>query len=449
MSKFLIRYFALLGGGVVLLMALLCAGILWQFDLMEAMPWLLIGVIAVGILLGIAAVLCSRTATKSIAATVNALPFDGKAEESIYSELLPLMHRIAELHHRMEEQRYDLSDQRERLQILMENMREGLILTDSTGEILTYNSAALHLLGKDSHMVHPPHSVYALNDSAVFHEIVSEALGGEHGETVVYSGDLACQLIANPVANPAADVHETGGVVLVLLDITEREKRDALRREFTSNVSHELKTPLTSIYGIADMLATGLVKSEDVSGFSRRIRDESSRMITLIEDIIRLSRLDDDSFSEEVVMIDLYQTANAVLMQLQPTAEEKHLTMTLRGSSVTMRGVAVIVEEMLYNLCDNAIKYNIEEGSVKMTVKQTPHHAIFTVTDTGIGVSPADCERIFERFYRVDKSHSRQIGGTGLGLSIVKHGAAFHNAKIEMKSQLGKGTKISLLFPRE
>ena len=148
-------------------------------------------------------------------------------------------------------------------------------------------------------------------------------------------------------------------------------------------------------------------------------------------------------------MIDLYQTANAVLMQLQPTAEEKHLTMTLRGSSVTMRGVAVIVEEMLYNLCDNAIKYNIEEGSVKMTVKQTPHHAIFTVTDTGIGVSPADCERIFERFYRVDKSHSRQIGGTGLGLSIVKHGAAFHNAKIEMKSQLGKGTKISLLFPRE
>lgn len=358
-------------------------------------------------------------------------------------KIYALEQRISELEFELKRKDVHLNEQHERFQVLTENMREGLILIGESGKILTYNSAALQLLGVDA----PADSdtVYRLNESIAFRETVSNAEKGIHGETIIYIGETVCQLIANPVANGSLK----RGAVLVLLDITEREKRDALRREFTSNVSHELKTPLTSIYGIADMLESGMVRSEDISGFSRRIRTESARMIALIEDIIRLSRLDDESFSEETVPLDLYDVAAAVLVQLENPAAEREIQLSLEGNPLYINGVPVIVEEMIYNLCDNAIKYNVQGGSVKITVGQKDQFAMVSVTDTGIGIAQADRERIFERFYRVDKSHSRQIGGTGLGLSIVKHGAAFHNAKIELDSQLSKGTTISLLFPLE
>lgn len=359
------------------------------------------------------------------------------------AEYHALQEQVTALQAELKRKQARLDEQHERFQVLTENMREGLILIGESGKILTYNSAALQLLGVDAPA--DGATVYQLNESLAFRETVSNAEKGIHGETVIYIGETVCQLIANPVANDSLK----SGAVLVLFDITEREKRDALRREFTSNVSHELKTPLTSIYGIADMLESGMVKAEDITGFSRRIRTESARMIALIEDIIRLSRLDDESFSEETVPLDIYDVAAAVLVQLENPAAERNVGLSLKGEPLYIQGVPVIVEEMIYNLCDNAIKYNVQGGSVTITVTQKAHFAVVSVADTGIGIAQADRERIFERFYRVDKSHSRQIGGTGLGLSIVKHGAAFHNAQIELESQLGKGTTISLLFPIE
>lgn len=352
-----------------------------------------------------------------------------------------LLTKIAVLEEQVAKQQEALRAEHERFQILTENMREGLILIGDSGVILSCNTAALELLGIEAPS--ETATVYELNQTFAFRDTVRNAVNGVHGETTLYLGETVCQLIANPITNGSMK----SGAVLVLMDITEREKRDALRREFTSNVSHELKTPLTSIYGIADMLESGMVKPEDISGFSRRIRSESARMIALIEDIIRLSRLDDESFSEETVPIDLYDVASAVKVQLENTAAEHQISLSMTGESVYVRGVPVIVEEMIYNLCDNAIKYNVVGGSVRIAVKDTHKNAVISVSDTGIGIAQADRERIFERFYRVDKSHSRQIGGTGLGLSIVKHGAAFHNAKIVLDSTLGKGTTIFLFFP--
>lgn len=383
---------------------------------------------------------------RRLAEPLNKLYFEQALQQCPYPELQPMMQRMAKLHRSMVAQRADLSDERNRLYVLVENMREGLVLTDADGRILVYNNAALQLLGTPQNAT-PPLTLSELSSSSEFQALMRSVLQGNSGEIILYADDIACQLFASPVRTSVQENALPDGVVLILLDVSEREKRDTLRREFTSNVSHELKTPLTSIYGIADMLATGMVKSEDVSGFAVRIRDESSRMIALIEDIIRLSQLDDESFSAELVPIDLYHVAGSVLLQLRPAAEQRHISITLHGGSAPIMGVPVIVEEMLYNLCDNAIKYNVDSGSVELSVRYIGQHSVFTVSDTGIGIPAADLDRIFERFYRVDKSHSRQIGGTGLGLSIVKHGAAFHNAVIDLHSTPHKGTEITLRFP--
>ena len=398
--------------------------------------------IVTGLLLLIPLYIISDRFSHRVTAELKTLKLDSKQAISDYPELRPVARQIMSFRMQMEAQKNELEGQQEQLKVLTDNMQEGLLLVSATGRVLSHNHAALQLLDKES--FGGDFDVFQLNDGAVFHGLVNNALNGVRGSAVINVNDTACQLLANPVTRGSMMT----GAVLVLLDVTEREKRDALRREFTSNVSHELKTPLTSIYGIADMMESGMVKTEDISGFARRIRDESARMIALIEDIIRLSRLDDDSFAEEVLPIDLCEIAESVRSQLMPQAEKKGIEMTLEGDSAPLQGVPVIVEEMLYNLCDNAIKYNKEKGSVRMKVTCTEQSAIFTVTDTGIGIPQADRERIFERFYRVDKSHSKQIGGTGLGLSIVKHGAMFHNAKIELDSQLGSGTTITLFFPR-
>lgn len=397
----------------------------------------------VGIVLVVPLYMISDKFANSIALQLKRMRLDSKATLQQYPELKPLARQVASLKAQIDTQMNELTGQQEQLKILTDNMQEGLLLVSAAGRVLSYNHAALQLLGKedagDEYV-----SVYDLSSEKKYRGLVKQALDGIRGSAILTLDDAAVQLIANPVVRD----NRLTGVVLVLLDVTEREKRDALRREFTSNVSHELKTPLTSIYGIADMMQTGMVKKKDISGFAMRIRDESARMITLIEDIIRLSRLDDESFTEEVLPLDLYEIARNVKTQLAAVAERRRITLILEGDTAPMHGVPVIVEEMLYNLCDNAIKYNEENGSVTMKVNCTGQQAIFTVTDTGIGIPQADKERIFERFYRVDKSHSKQIGGTGLGLSIVKHGAAFHNATIELDSQLGSGTTITLFFPR-
>ena len=398
--------------------------------------------VIIGIILIIPVYLLSDKLSRAIGLKLKTLRIDSKSALVEYPELKPLARQVSSLKAQIATQMNELNGQQEQLRVLTDNMQEGLLLISSAGRVLSHNHAALQLLGAES-VSGDFFPVEDLCSSPDFRKLVDNALNGVRGSAVIAAGESVCQVTANPVVRDT----QITGAALVLMDVTEREQRDALRREFTSNVSHELKTPLTSIYGIADMMGSGMVKQEDTAEFARRIRDESARMISLVEDIIRLSRLDDESFKAEIIPVDLYEIAESVRAQLQPSAESKHITVTLEGSSSPMNGVPVIVEEMLYNLCDNAIKYNDDGGEVHMKVTCTDQSAIFSVTDNGIGIPQADRERIFERFYRVDKSRSKENGGTGLGLSIVKHGAQFHNAGIELESKLGKGTSITLYFP--
>jgi len=248
------------------------------------------------------------------------------------------------------------------------------------------------------------------------------------------------------VAIPVYAAQKITGAVVFMLDMTEKQQRETLRREFTSNVSHELKTPLTSIYGISELMVNGIVRQEDVPTFAKNIHDESGRLIALIEDIIRLSQLDENSIPAQREPVDLYLLARSVLDRLETTAQAHKVTFSLYGERIIYQGIRSILEEILYNLCDNAIKYNRENGLVEVRVFDRGDGPCITVRDTGIGIPTEDQERVFERFYRVDKSHSRQIGGTGLGLSIVKHGAAFHGAKVHIDSTEGLGTTVTIQF---
>ncbi|MBQ8860818.1 MAG: ATP-binding protein [Ruminococcus sp.] len=226
----------------------------------------------------------------------------------------------------------------------------------------------------------------------------------------------------------------------------ESQNRDKLRREFTANVSHELKTPLTSISGYAEIIRDGIARPEDTTRFAGKIHDESQRLIVLVEDIIKLSRLEESDIEVKSESIDLYQMCESVILRLETIAKKRGITFSLSGDRCIITGVAHIIEEMIYNLCDNAVKYNKENGKVKINIRQCIDGVELSVKDTGIGIAQEDIPRIFERFFRVNKSHSKEIGGTGLGLSIVKHGALYHNASINVDSKLGKGTSIKILF---
>ena len=235
--------------------------------------------------------------------------------------------------------------------------------------------------------------------------------------------------------------------MLVLVDVTEREQGERLRREFTANVSHELKTPLTAISGMAEIIKNGMVEPEDVNGFAEDIYKETQRLISLVEDIIHLSRLDEGGTGLQREPVDMLQLAQKVEERIAPLAKQAEVTLSVSGSSFAVNGVPAVLEEMLYNLCDNAVKYNRTGGRVDIVLTPRAQGGEVTVSDTGIGIPPQDQQRVFERFYRVDKSHSKEIGGTGLGLSIVKHGAVLHDARVELESTLGQGTKVRLVFP--
>ena len=249
------------------------------------------------------------------------------------------------------------------------------------------------------------------------------------------------------MANPVLRDGKVMGAVVVILDITEREERENLRREFTANVSHELKTPLTSISGFAEIIQNGIVKQEDIPRFAGNIYLESQRLISLVDDILNLSRLDEGEVPLKWEAINLLALAEDVAARLKSTAKKNGVVLTVSGERTEISGVRSIVDEMVYNLCDNAVKYNRKNGRISIAVQKTAEGVSLTVADTGIGIPTADLDRVFERFYRVDKSHSKEIGGTGLGLSIVKHGAAYHNARVTLESTEGVGTAVTLIFP--
>ena len=305
----------------------------------------------------------------------------------------------------------------------------------------SYNASALRLLNAAGDVLQQ--SVLVLNRSEAFRTAVEQALAGTACQIPMERNGRFYSLIANPVY----DRNSLAGAVILILDVTEKEAQDQMRREFTANVSHELKTPLTAISGTAEMIQSGFVSPEDIPHFAGNIYQEAVRLITLIDDIIKLSQLDEGSILLEKTDVDLYQLSETVLRQLSGPAAEKRLRVSLTGPHAVISGVPSILHEMVYNLCDNAIKYNRDGGELSVSLSTQAQKIVLTVRDTGIGIPQEDQARVFERFYRVDKSHSRQIGGTGLGLSIVKHGAAYHQADIQLESTPDQGTSISILFP--
>ena len=391
----------------------------------------------------IAAVLCfvlSSKLSKSIVNPINSLDLDAPENNDAYEELAPLLKKISRQRKIIDEQLQTAKRLQEEFRLITENMSEGFLVINSERNVLTYNSAALRLL----EISEPPSgNVLAVNRSGPFRNAVERALSGERSENEMMFGESCYGIIANPVLNGG----EVIGAVIVILDVTERVRREQLRREFTANVSHELKTPLTSISGFAEMMVNG-VPDDIAADFARSIYDEAQRLIVLVGDIIKLSELDENSARLEQERVDLRELSEDVAKRLGLAAENKNVAVTVIGNA-QITGVRKILDEMIFNLCDNAIKYNKNGGSADIVISSDAekHTVTLTVRDTGIGIPGYAQNRVFERFYRVDKGRSKSAGGTGLGLAIVKHGAACHNAEIHLKSEENKGTEISIIFP--
>lgn len=406
---------------------------------LAVLPW----IISAALVVTIFTVLFSNFLTKKIVAPINQLDLNAPADDGVYDELAPLLSKINRQNEVIAQQMKSLREKQEEFTSITENMSEGFLVLDRNTDILSYNTSALRLLGADAAPAENHGSALALNRSAGFRSAVDAALSGSRSEQLVRQGGRCCQVMANPVFRDG----EVEGAVVVILDITEREERENLRREFTANVSHELKTPLTSISGFAEIIQNGIVKPQDIPRFAGNIYVESQRLISLVDDILNLSRLDEEDVQLEREDFDLTALARDVADRLKDSAKKNGVVISVQGNKTMVNGVKSIVDEMVYNLVDNGVKYNKKNGRVTVTAETLPEGPTITVTDTGIGIPQGDVDRVFERFYRVDKSHSKEIGGTGLGLSIVKHGAAFHNAKVSLESVEGKGTTVRLTFP--
>ena len=389
------------------------------------------------LVLTISGVLAFRAA-KQILRPINEMDPDHPDETTPYPELAPLVTRLQEQRLTIQEQIEELHTRQKEFSALTDNMTEGFLLLDREGKTVSVNASAKLLLPQAV----PGESLASAGDETTLHT-AEQALRGSRGEAVFARLNRSWHLVASPVRAHSRVV----GAVLLWLDVTEREQRERLRQEFSANVSHELKTPLTSISGFAELMAQGTVPPDRMIEFSKDIRREAQRLLTLVEDIIKLSKLDENAQLPAPETVDLNELASDVLDSLRAVAERQGVILRLEGESAPVTGVWRLLNEMLYNLCDNAIKYNRPGGSVSVTTGLREGRPFVRVRDTGIGIPKEDQDRVFERFYRVDKSHSKQIGGTGLGLSIVKHGAQYHDAQLSLESEPGAGTAVTLVFP--
>ncbi len=378
--------------------------------------------------------------SKMIVKPLNEIDLEHPENAVSYDEITPLLKRIAHQNREISKSMGELKRQREEFSTITENMSEGFLVVDNLAKILSHNQSALNLLGIKDNVENK--NVLELNRSENFCKAIDLALNGKHNEQMMKLEEKTYHLLANPVYQE----NKVIGAVIIILDVSEKEERESFRREFTANVSHELKTPLTTISGTAEIMKNGLIKPEDIPHFAENIYKEAQRLITLVGDILRLSKMDENSFSSEKVDVDLQPIAKRASQAVLQEAEKRRISVNLSTESCVVSGIPSILEEIAFNLCDNAVKYNVEGGRVDITLTKEKDKAVFSVSDTGIGISHDEQERVFERFYRVDKSHSKEIGGTGLGLSIVKHGAAIHDAKIDMRSALGKGTTVTITF---
>ena len=386
----------------------------------------------------------SYRVSKKIVKPLSEIDLKHPEQVETYDELSPFLQRIAAQNREIDARMAEIRKQQQEFSMITENMSEGLFVVDRNYQILSYNKSAMQIFGMDPRQEHE--NLLAVNRSEGFRNAVDSALKGRHTQENLELNGRVYQIIANAVCQPDFAEDMVGAVILVL-DVTEKEAQEQYRREFTANVSHELKTPLTSISGIAEIIRNGIVKPEDIPHFAGKIYDESQRLITLIGDIIKLSRLDENQVPMERETVDMLEMARDVVQQLSSVARKSGVTLVANGSHGQVQGVRQVLGEMVYNLCENAVKYNRAGGRVWVDVQQVADHVVLRVKDTGIGIPAAEQGRIFERFYRVDKSHSKAVGGTGLGLSIVKHGAALHHATISVSSEPEQGTEITLTFP--
>lgn len=348
-----------------------------------------------------------------------------------YAELTALFERLERQDAAIEKQLASARRRQEEFRVLSENMDEGLVVADRHGGIVSANAVARSFMeGGD--------------EGRILTEVLDVARGGRHNERSLVHAGRYYRLIGSPVMQNESIV----GAVTLLLDETEKRSMEQYRKEFTANVSHELKTPLTSISGFAELLMNGMVAPPDIPEFAADIYAEARRLLTLVNDIIRLSRLEDGSRPYENSEVDLYATAEAALSTVRPSAERMGVMLSLEGTHETVTGAEPILYDVVYNLCDNAVKYNREGGFVRVYVGEGETGTVLSVEDSGIGIPAEHLDRIFERFYRVDKSHSKEIGGTGLGLSIVRHGVAYHGGEVSLTSTEGVGTKVTVTLKK-
>ena len=380
--------------------------------------------------------------SKRIVKPINELDLESPEENRIYEELSPLLSKIHRQNREIQNQLELAKQQQEEFALITENMQEGLIVIDKYTMILSANSSAWNLFHMDR--VRQGESVYCLDREEEFRHAIEQVLSGEHTELVLKLNGSDIQLIANPVIRDK----KTEGAVVLLVNVTEKLERESLRREFSANVSHELKTPLTSISGFAEIMQSGLVKNEDIPKFAGRIYKESQRLLQLVEDVIQISQLDEEKTSYVWETVDVYQVCKNAFESLKETAKRLNVHLYICGERMKMEAVRTLLEEAIYNVCDNAIKYNRNDGSVSVFLTQTAQEIQIVVKDTGVGIPKEDQDRVFERFYRVDKSHSKEIGGTGLGLSIVKHAVGALKGSVILRSEEGNGTEICMKFPK-
>ena len=409
-----------------------------------------VGVLVVGMLqpivlllllvLGLSAILAKRL-SHHIVEPLNELDLEHPLDNECYEELAPLLSRINRQRGQIDRQLRELQRKTDEFSQITGSMLEGLVLLDDRWTVLSINPAAQRIFGTDSACV--GQDFLTVERSHEMSAAIEAAMQTGHSEFRLHKNGRIYQLDLSRIDSAT----ERAGAVLLAFDITEQEEAEQNRREFTANVSHELKTPLQGIIGSAELLENGMVKPEDTPRFVGHIRAEAQRLVTLIGDIIRLSQLDEgDEMPAEPV--DLAGLAEEAVRDLQAEADKKHVTLYCDTQSACITGVRRLLYEIIYNLIDNAVKYNVDGGRVDIQVAGEPHNVRVTVKDTGIGIAPEHQGRIFERFYRADKSHSKASGGTGLGLSIVKHAVQYHHGSIDLQSQPGKGTQISVTFPK-
>ena len=411
---------------------------LWQ-NILNIMPQ----VILFTALLLILVLWLVRWLVKKIVVPIHTLNLENPLDNEMYDELAPLLYRISRQNTQIQNQLKELEERQQEFSTLTRNMDEGLVIVNGEGYILSINKRAVEIFGLDDADYIDRH-ILAVNRNLDLQNMIAEGLEGHQREMLLELDGRTYQIMSNPIHISGSNVQ---GLVLLLLDVTEKQQQEQLRREFTANVSHELRTPLTAISGYAEIMAQGLVAEENVKPFAEKIYKEANRMITLIADIIQLSQLDEGKAQFASEAVEMSELLEDVVQRLQPLAQQNAVTLSAYVEPVCMTGVRQVLQEIVYNLCENAIKYNRPGGTVKASVVQVGNQAIVKVVDTGIGIPMEEQPRVFERFYRVDKSHSRIIGGTGLGLSIVKHGVQLHHGEIVLESQLDRGTSITVRLP--